>query len=107
MEFHYQGVKQQPTSFEDWYNLVKALVQHAVDGWKPGELVVNKLRVLGPSASSPMLSPAMKRGAATGGVFHDHFLLSHFNKGDKDPTLKGMIPREGGLLLPSLRQQRL
>ena len=84
-----------------------ALVQHAVDGWKPGELVVNKLRICGPSASSPMLSPAMKSGGATGGVFHDHFLLSHFNKGDKDPTLKGMIPREGGLLLPSLRQQRL
>jgi xylan 1,4-beta-xylosidase len=38
MEFHYQGVKQQPTSFEDWYNLVKGLVQHAVDRYGKEEV---------------------------------------------------------------------
>jgi beta-xylosidase len=38
MKFHYQGVKQQPTSFEDRYNLVKGTVQHAVDRYGKEEV---------------------------------------------------------------------
>ena len=29
-EFHYQGVKEPPTNWEDWHDLVHALVEHAV-----------------------------------------------------------------------------
>ena len=36
-EFHYQGVKQQPTDWNDWYNLVHALVTHAVARYGKGE----------------------------------------------------------------------
>jgi beta-xylosidase len=37
-EFHYQGVKEQPTDWEDWYNLVHALVAHAVERYGMAEV---------------------------------------------------------------------
>ena len=30
LEFHYQGIKQMPADYNEWYELVKATVQHAV-----------------------------------------------------------------------------
>ena len=39
------------------------------------------------------VSPAMQRGHATGGVFHDHFLANHFNKGKRDPVLDKAVQK--------------
>ena len=37
-EFHYQGIKQLPADFSDWYDLVKATVSHAVDRYGLSEV---------------------------------------------------------------------
>jgi xylan 1,4-beta-xylosidase len=34
----YQGITETPTSYDDWYNLVRAVVSHAVDKYGKEEV---------------------------------------------------------------------